>query len=56
MTTHNNTPVTLKPHNGNYNKRLYADHHHKTPVKITVPQNVSDFIYGHPKKRDTPYW
>ena len=51
MTTQNNTPVTLTPHNGGYSKRLYAGHHHKTPVKINVPDNVSYFIYGNPKTR-----
>lgn len=56
MTKQTNTPVILTPHNGGYSKRLYADHHHKTPVKINVPNNVSNFIYGNPKKRDTPYW
>ena len=40
------TPVKLTPHTGNYNKRLFKDHHHTTSVEKNMPENVSDLIYG----------
>ena len=42
-------PVDIKPYNGGYGRRLFKDHFHKTPVKITIPENVSDMIYGKTK-------
>ena len=40
------TPADIKPHNGGYDKRLFKDHHHKTPIKLDIPDNVSNLIYG----------
>ena len=41
-------PVKLEPHRDGYGKRLFKDHHHKTPIKFNIPDNVSDSIYGKP--------
>ena len=40
------SPVKLTPYNGGYSRKLYKDHYHKTPVKLIIPDNVSDLIYG----------
>lgn len=40
------TPADIKPHNGGYDKRLFKDHHHNTSIKLDIPDNVSNLIYG----------
>lgn len=43
---YNPVSVKLTPYTGDYSRRLYKDHYHKTPVKINIPDNASDMIYG----------
>lgn len=43
---YNPVSVKLTPYTGGYSRRLYKDHYHKTPVKINIPDNASDMIYG----------
>jgi hypothetical protein len=40
------TPVNIEPQKGGYYMRLFKDHYHKTVIKIDIPDNVSDLIYG----------
>ena len=39
-------PIKLTPYSDGYGRRLYADNHHKTPVKLNISDNASDLIYG----------
>ena len=43
---YNHVSVKLIPYNSGYNRKLYKDQYHKTPVKLIIPDNVSDLIYG----------
>ena len=36
----------LTPHTEGYKRKLYKDHNHVIPSKITLLDNVSDIIYG----------
>ena len=38
--------VKLTAYNGGYSRKLYKDQYHKSPVKLIIPDNVSDLIYG----------
>jgi CO dehydrogenase/acetyl-CoA synthase beta subunit len=40
------SPVKLTAYNGGYSRKLYKDQYHKTSVKLIIPDNVSDLIYG----------
>lgn len=40
------TPANIEPHTGGYDRRLFKDHYHKTSIKLDIPDNVSNLIYG----------
>ena len=40
------TPAKKTSHNGGYQRKLYKDQYHTSSVKLNIPDNVSDLIYG----------
>ena len=40
------TSAKITPYNDGYQRKLYRDQYHTSTVKLNIPDNVSDLIYG----------